>query len=73
MFIEGALQQPTCGVHQQPDGTNLPANHDPVEVPITPCTVLKRDVDHVKRNSNDFGMDIYHEIVGIVLTVAVSL
>ena len=71
LFIEGALQQPTCGVHQQPGGTNLPANHDPVEVPrssFTPCTVLKRDVDHVNtlRNSNDFRMDIYHEIVGIV-------
>ena len=73
LFIEGALQQATSGTPPQPSvgGTNLPTSHDPVQVPrssFTPCAVLKRDIDRVniQRDSSDFGMDLYHEIVRIV-------
>ena len=73
LFVEGALQQNVSGTPPLPSlaGTNLPTSHDPVQVPrssFAPCAVLKREIYHVNvlRDSSDFGMDLYHEIVRIV-------
>ena len=71
LFVEGALQQATSGGPPRSSGTSLPTSHDPVQVPrssFTPCAVLKTDVDRVDvlKDSNNFGIDIYNEIVRIV-------
>ena len=70
LFVEGALQQATSGGPPRSSGTSLPTSHDPVQVPrssFTPCAVLKTDVDRVDilKDSNNFGIDIYNEIVRI--------
>ena len=68
LFIEGALQQSTSRALAQPSGTPLPSSHDPVQVPrstFTPCIALKHSLDHVNtvRDSSDFGIDVYDEVV----------
>lgn len=72
LFVAGILQQHDRSVpSQRSSRQNLPPFRDHVHVPrssFVPCSVLERDlnqVDHLRR-SDDFGKDIYLEIVQMV-------
>ena len=72
LFIEGALHQSTSPPPPPQTSVNiLTASNNAVEVPrssFTPCATLKIYMDQidVTRNSDNFGIDIYNEVVDVV-------
>ena len=71
LFVEGALQQDASTVPSHPTGVTLPVARDHIQVPRSsffPCIVLKTHLDQVDqlRDTDNFGIDIYLEVVQVV-------
>ena len=71
LFVAGALQQHGSAPSRISRRRTLPTFRDHVQVPrssFLPCSVLQHDINEVDhlRQSDDFGKDIYLEIVHMV-------